>query len=216
MGEDIFKYLEIISQYGNTITYRKTDDSSFHLFLKGKKVHDLIVPNTVDTIRKGFFSNCLLGSVTIPSHVKEIEEGAFYYCGLSSLKINMQLQPDMEKIFGMNLQSIEIGNDVKNIPSNFYSTFRPLRSVTIGTNVISIGKNAFSCHYAFPHIISKLIFLSNLSVKDIWVRDEWGLHGNIIYTKEEYPLLNSMFEVEGIKYVPTSLSERTCEAIDCR
>ena len=29
-----------------------------------------------------------------------------------------------------------------------------------------------------------------------------------------YPLLSSMFEVDGIKYVPVSLSERTCDAID--
>ena len=30
-----------------------------------------------------------------------------------------------------------------------------------------------------------------------------------------YPYLSSLFEVGGIKYVPVSPSERTCEAIDC-
>ena len=30
-----------------------------------------------------------------------------------------------------------------------------------------------------------------------------------------YPFLSSMFEVNGIKYVPVSPSERTCDAIDC-
>ena len=30
-----------------------------------------------------------------------------------------------------------------------------------------------------------------------------------------YPFLSSLFEVDGIKYVPVSLSERTCDAIDC-
>lgn len=30
-----------------------------------------------------------------------------------------------------------------------------------------------------------------------------------------YPYLSSMFEVDGVKYVPVSPSERTCHAIDC-
>ena len=30
-----------------------------------------------------------------------------------------------------------------------------------------------------------------------------------------YPYLSSLFEVEGVKYVPVSPSERTCDAIDC-
>ncbi len=30
-----------------------------------------------------------------------------------------------------------------------------------------------------------------------------------------YPFLSSIFEVNGIKYVPVSPSERTCDAIDC-
>ena len=33
--------------------------------------------------------------------------------------------------------------------------------------------------------------------------------------KKVYPYLSSIFEVNGIKYVPVSLSERTCDAIDC-
>lgn len=31
----------------------------------------------------------------------------------------------------------------------------------------------------------------------------------------KYPFLSSIFEVDGIRYVPVSLSERTCDAIDC-
>ena len=42
---------------------------------------------------------------------------------------------------------------------------------------------------------------------------------NDLYTslsnKKVYPYLSSIFEVNGIKYVPVSLSERTCDAIDC-
>ncbi len=42
---------------------------------------------------------------------------------------------------------------------------------------------------------------------------------NDLYTelsnKEVYPYLSSMFEVGGIKYVPVSISDNTCDAIDC-
>jgi len=42
---------------------------------------------------------------------------------------------------------------------------------------------------------------------------------NDMYTglsnKKVYPYLSSIFEVDGIKYVPVSPSERTCDAIDC-
>ena len=42
---------------------------------------------------------------------------------------------------------------------------------------------------------------------------------NDLYTnldnKKIYPYLSSIFEVDGIKYVPVSPSERTCDAIDC-
>ena len=48
-----------------------------------------------------------------------------------------------------------------------------------------------------------------------------GIHyvANDLYpnldNKRVYPYLSSIFEVDGIKYVPVSPSERTCDAIDC-
>ncbi|WP_052046440.1 leucine-rich repeat domain-containing protein [Prevotella melaninogenica] len=36
-----------------------------------------------------------------------------------------------------------------------------------------------------------------------------------LYNRRVYPYLSSIFEVDGIKYVPVSPSERTCDAIDC-
>ena len=48
-----------------------------------------------------------------------------------------------------------------------------------------------------------------------------GIHyvANDLYTglsnKKVYPYLSSIFEVDGIKYVPVSPSERICDAIDC-
>ena len=36
-----------------------------------------------------------------------------------------------------------------------------------------------------------------------------------LYNITVYPFLSSIFEVEGVRYVPVSPSERTCDAIDC-
>ena len=36
-----------------------------------------------------------------------------------------------------------------------------------------------------------------------------------LYNRRVYPYLSSIFEIDGIKYVPVSPSERTCDAIDC-
>ena len=48
-----------------------------------------------------------------------------------------------------------------------------------------------------------------------------GIHyvANNLYTdlfnKKVYPYLSSIFEVNGVKYVPVSRSERTCDALEC-
>ena len=36
-----------------------------------------------------------------------------------------------------------------------------------------------------------------------------------LFDKKVYPYLSSIFEVNGVKYVPVSPSERTCDALDC-
>ena len=91
-------------------------------------------------------------------------------------------------------------------------------SVTYNSNtysVTSIGGSAFSgCS------IKKTIWLvntppsgyTNLSSKIHYVaNNQYTSLSNVTV----YTYLSSMFEVGGIKYVPVSPSERTCDAIDC-
>ncbi len=40
-------------------------------------------------------------------------------------------------------------------------------------------------------------------------------YSNLQGVVTEYPYLSSLFEVDGVRYVPVSPSERTCDAIDC-
>lgn len=84
--------------------------------------------------------------------------------------------------------------------------------MTIGTGVLSIGSN------------------QSKPVKTIWLTNTppsgyKNLQGNINYVANDqysglsnvkvYPYLSSAFETDGVKYVPVSPAERTCDAIDC-
>jgi hypothetical protein len=89
-----------------------------------------------------------------------------------------------------------------------------LKSLTIGTGVLTIGWNTFSSR---PQ---KTIWLTNTPPQNYS-----NANGVINYVSNDqytslsskivYPFLSSIFVVGGIKYVPVSPSERTCDAIDC-
>ena len=68
--------------------------------------------------------------------------------------------------------------------------------------------------------MTKIIWLTNTppaGYSNVKSRNHYV--ANDLYTnldnKKIYPYLSSIFEVDGIKYVPVSPSERTCDAIDC-
>ena len=65
-----------------------------NLFLNGEKVKDLVIPNSVTSIRNYTFRNCSgINSVTIPNSVASIGEHAFYYCsGLTSIIIGRSIE----------------------------------------------------------------------------------------------------------------------------
>lgn len=104
---------------------------------------------------------------------------------------------------------------VSSIGNNAFSNCSDLYSVTIGTGIRSINESAFNdCD------LKKVIWLPNTpptgyenvsSEKNYVANDSYNGLRNVTV----YPYLSSMFEVGGLKYVPVSPSERTCEAIDC-
>ena len=107
-----------------------------------------------------------------------------------------------------------IGNSVTTIGRWAFSSCSSLTSVTIGNSVTTIGDNAFTNNNA------KIIWLTNTPPAG-YRNVEGRIHyvANNMYmglsNKKVYPYLSSIFEVDGIKYVPVSPSERTCDAIDC-
>ena len=112
------------------------------------------------------------------------------------------------------LVSVVIPNSVTSIGNGAFEDCTSLITVTVGTSVQFIHRDAF------PEV-KKFIFLGNTPP-----RSSTGAiycpKGGVKYVSNaatygygtEYSRLSSMFEVDGVKYVP--LSTKECDVIDCR
>ena len=133
-----------------------------HLFLNGKEIKDLVIPNSVTDIRKWAFCGCSgLTSVTIPNSVTYIGDDAFEDCsGLTSVHIT-DLASWCKISFGRSfsnplfyahhlylndkeIKDLVIPNSVTTIGERVFWGCSGLTSLTIPNSVTSIGYGAFS------------------------------------------------------------------------
>ena len=130
----------------------------------------------------------------VPNDVTSIGESAFRGCS--------------------GLTSVTIGNSVSSIGESAFYGCSGLTSVIIGSGVLSIGSSAFS-----NTNLKKTIWLTNTppsgysnasGTVNYVSNDQFGISNQIVYK-----YLSSHFVVDGIRYVPVSPSDRTCDAIDC-
>ena len=120
---------------------------------------------------------------------------------------------------GNIVNELIIPNSITEIKYGSFYGCLGLHSVTIGSGVLSISDNAFNG----PNSSIK-------PTKTIWLTNTpptgyANAKGSINYVANDqytslsnvkvYPYLSSLFEMDGVKYVPVSPSERTCHAIDC-
>ena len=182
------------------------------------------IPSSVTSIGSSAFAECSsLTAVEIGNSVTSIGESAFYGCSsLTSVEIPnsvTQIPSSVTSIGNsafedcIGLTAVEIPNSVTSIGNSAFYGCSKLHSVTIGTGVLSIDQ------YAFDRP-EKVIWLCNTPPEGYT-----NAQGSVNYVANTsygglrnvkvYPYLSSLFEVGGIKYVPVSPSERTCEAIDC-
>ena len=214
----------------NDKTYGVTEIGS-NAFYWCSSLASIEIPNSVTSIGDYAFYDCSkLASIEIPNSVTSIGNSAFSRC--SSLKdakyssiesmcrisygneySNPCYYADNLYIDGTLVTSIEIPNNVTSIGDYAFYGCSSLASVTIGTGVLSIGNNAFSSP-------KKVIWLTNTPPSGYTnAKGSVNYVANEQYTslsnKTVYPFLSSMFEVGGVKYVPVSPSERTCDIIDC-
>ena len=179
----------------------------------------ITIPNSVKNIESEAFSACSnLTSVTIGNSVKSIGNIAFYNCSsLTSITIPNSVTSIGSGAFDgcSGLTSVTIPNSVTSIGSGAFSGCSSLASVIIGSGVTTIGDYAFS-----NTNLKKTIWLTNTppsgynnasGTVNYVSNDQFSSLGNIT----KYQFLSSYFDVDGIRYVPVSPSERTCDAIDC-
>ena len=214
----------------------KIDD---YTFSRHSNIISITIPNSVTSIGEGAFSGCSgLGSVTIPNSITSIGDYTFYGCrslksitipnsvtsignaafydciSLASIKFPERLLNIGDEAFKncSIIESVIIPNSVISLGQNTFLGCTQLQSLTIGSGVLTIGDGQIE--------LTKVIWLpntppigyTNIVGKMNYVPNELYLNINNV---REYPYLSSLFEIEGVRYVPISPSERTCDVIDC-
>ena len=189
---DIGDYAFSISNYNNWSGYSGMTDSYKELY-KGYPTYGLTslkLGKNIKSIGKNTFNYNKLTSVKLPDGLKTIGYGAFWYGG--------------------NISSIVIPNSVTEIGTYAFSDCS-IKSIIVGSGVLDVGGGIDAV---------KIIWLPNTppkgfaSSKSEMTYKSTKYFGETIKEDFIYPLLSSMFEVDGIRYIPLSMSERTCEAID--
>ena len=153
--------IDFFSDFSNPLYY------AHNLYLNGNKITDLIIPNSVTTIKPyAFYGSSALTSVTIPNSITSIGFSAFSGCS--------------------GLTSVSIGNSVTEIGGDAFWNCTGLTSVSIGNSVTEIGDNAFfNCNGLTKVCINDISAWCNIDFYEIssnplYYAHNLYLNGNII------------------------------------
>ena len=141
------------------LTTNQYDSSPFfyasHLFLNGKEVKELVIPDGVTSISDHALHRCCFTSITLPSSLTSIGKNGFPLDNLISIKVaegnsfldsregcNAIIETATNTLI-LGCKNTKIPNSVTAIGEKAFSYCSGLTSITIPNSVTSIGKGAF-------------------------------------------------------------------------
>lgn len=150
------------SVYGDTNPL----SNAHHLFLDGKEIKELVIPNGVTIINPWTFVGCIdITSVTIPRSILEIYDLAFFGCDnlkkvqIEDLSAWCNISFSQNNIYNLNsnplviarhlflndeeITNLELPNNIVSVKDFAFSGCDGLSSVSIPSSVKSIGRSAF-------------------------------------------------------------------------
>ena len=213
-------------------------------FRKCSGLTSIILPEGLTSIGSEAFSGCSgLTSITLPKSLTSIDSEAFSDCsGLTSINFSEGLTSIDSKAFSgcYGLISINLPEGLTSIGGEAFYGCRGLTSITLPESLTLIAESAFAYCTNIKSMTIKSGVLGIMygsygprfePVKVFWLANTppeavRKFIGKVNYVANEqylsrlenckvYPYLSSMFEVDGLKYVPVSPSERICDVIDC-
>ena len=135
----------------NFESYFKTNplSTASHLFLNDEEIHDLVIPNGVNTITDhAFYYFSGLTSVKIPSSVTSIGYECFAYClGIKTVEIGDNTSQEASTVLGgrifymcNNIESVVLGNNIVEIGRDAFDGCKAIRSIVIPNSVKTMGE----------------------------------------------------------------------------
>ena len=129
------------NDYSNPLSY------AHNLYLNGKLVENLVIPDGITALNKTFSGCNSLKSITIPYSVTSIGNSAFSGCSsIRSVTIPDSVTSIGDYAFSgcSSIRSVTIPDSVTSIGGYAFSGCKSLTSITIPDSVTSIGGYAFS------------------------------------------------------------------------
>lgn len=105
----------------------------------------LSIGNAVRSVGASAFSGCTgLNALTIPASVTQIGDAAFNNCSIQTLNYNADSCYCSSSVFGMQLVTVNIGENVRYIPNYAFQNCAGLTSVSLPNTLLGIGDYSFN------------------------------------------------------------------------
>ena len=161
------------------------------LYLNGKQVTELVIPDNIKRIGDYAFDNISIKSVTMGDNVTAIGRGAFSYTNIEEIEITDNIKKIDDFAFSFtNLTEVVIPASVDTLGNSVFSMCYNLSKATIEEGVLSLGSGVFNdtkiSELIIPNSIKELpmnIWIGGIDFSDYnnlqWIPSSITLPDNI-------------------------------------